>query len=131
MTREEQFLSDYRKLRAWSEQGLLRLRNHTSLNAVSHKSGLSNWPQIVEEIGPLEDADALLVSNETDVFVMLGSQFGPGIPLDHAIMSNRKVAFAQMSVSSGHYVGIAVFTIEKGRMFGPVFKFLSEEANPK
>jgi hypothetical protein len=128
MTREEQFLSDYRKLKDWAEQSKLRLRNHTSLNAVSHRPGPSNWPQIVEEIGLLENADALLASNESDMFVMLGSQFGSGIPLSHPVMDNRKVAFAQMSVLSGHYVGVAVYTIENGCMIGPALKFSSREA---
>jgi hypothetical protein len=131
MTREEQFLSDYRKLRAWAEQSQLRLRNHTSLKRVAHQTGPSNWPQIVGEIGPLENADALLVANESEVFVMLGSQFGSGIPLNHAVMDNRKVAFAQMSVLSGHYVGVAVYTIEKGKMVGPALKFSSEATDPK
>lgn len=123
MTREEAFLRDYRNLRCWADQNRLRLRNHTSLIAVANNTDTSIRDRIIAEIGSLETTESLLASDKGDAIVMLGSQFGSGIALDDPMLNNRKVAFIQMSVLSGHYAGIALYSVENGRLKGPSLEF--------
>lgn len=126
LSREQQFLGDYQQLRAWCGQHDLKLTNHVSLNAVANRMGVTNWRNIVDEIGGLKDTGAIIDLPPSSVIVVLGSQFGLGIPLNKLGRPDGIVFLAtvNMSLLSGHYVGIRLYRVENATMKDYGIKFI-------
>ena len=129
LTREQQFLRDYRVLRDWCSSHQLKLVNHKSLVMVANRMTPSKWKEIIFGIGDLRTNDQILSLSSEYVVAMVGSQFGLGIPAKDfsKVGGVYLLAVASISLLSGCYVGIHMYRIENGAHKSYDVKFVDGE----